>query len=255
MQELYNKILELVKKNNACAMATVVSSSGSSPRKIGAKMVVSCDGSILGSIGGGGLEKLVIADALAALKRKKTFLKEYPLDRKSGLQVCGGRVSIFIEVVERQKTLVIAGAGHIGLALSFIAKLLDFRIIILDNRREFANESRFPHADKIICGPYKKGFKKLTLDKDSFIVVVTHGHAHDAACLASTLKTKAGYVGMIGSRAKIRHVFEGLLKKRFKKAQLDKVYTPIGLDINAETPEEIAVAIAAQLVKVYRKVK
>ena len=253
MQELYNKILELVKKNNACAMATVVSSIGSAPRHIGAKMVVSGDGALMGTIGGGGLEKLVIADCLVALKRKKSFLKDYPLDKKSGLQVCGGKVSIFIDVIRAQKTLLIAGAGHIGLALSFIAKLLNFRVIILDNRREFAHKARFPHVDKIICSPYAEAFKKLVLKKDTFVVIVTHGHVHDAECLEAALRTKAGYIGMIGSRAKIKHVFGGLRKKGFKKAQLAKVYTPVGLDISAETPEEIAVAIAAQLVQVSKQ--
>ena len=246
--------MELVKKNNACAMATVVSSAGSAPRHIGAKMVVSGDGALMGTIGGGGLEKLVIADCLDALKRKKSFLKDYPLDKKSGLQVCGGRVSIFIDVIQAQKTLLIAGAGHIGLALSFIAKLLNFRVIILDNRREFAHKSRFPHVDKIIGSPYAEAFKKLVLKKDTFVVIVTHGHVHDAECLEAALKTKAGYIGMIGSRAKIKHVFEGLQRKGFKKAQLAKVHTPIGLDISAETPEEIAVAIAAQLVQVSKKI-
>lgn len=250
MVKLFNKILETLQKNNACVLATVVSSHGSSPRKIGAKMVVYKDGSIEGTIGGGGLEKLVIVDALGVLKKKKSFLKTYSLDKKSGLQVCGGKVSIFIEVLEPDKRIVIAGAGHIGMALSFITKLLGFEVVILDNRSAFANASRFPHADKIICAPYKEAFKKIAIDKNTFIVIVTHGHAFDMDSLEAALKTGAGYIGMIGSDAKIKLVFSALMKKGFKKDRLALVHTPVGLDIGAQTPEEIAVAIAAEVIQV-----
>ena len=216
-------------------------------------MVIFGDGSIEGTIGGGGLEKLVITDAAAALKRRASFLKVYPLDRKSGLQICGGKVSIFIETLEPDKKLIIAGGGHIGLALSFIAKLLNFDVVIIDNRRRFAHKQRFPHADRIICDSYEEAFKKIKTDKNTLIVIITHGHVYDTECLEAALKCDVGYIGMIGSDAKIKHVFALLLKKGFKKSQLNKVFTPIGLDIGAETPQEIAVAIAAQLVAVSRK--
>ncbi|MFH0941167.1 MAG: XdhC/CoxI family protein [Candidatus Omnitrophota bacterium] len=252
MVKLFNKILETLAQNNSCVLATAVSSRGSSPRKIGAKMIVYKDASIEGTIGGGKLEKTVIADALDALKRKKSFLKTYLLDRKSGLQVCGGEVSIFLEVLEPDKKIIIAGAGHIGLALSLITKLLGFEVVIADNRRAFASASRFPHADRLICAPYKEAFKKTPIDKNTFIVIVTHGHAFDMESLEAALKTGAGYIGMIGSDAKIKLVFSALAKKGFKKSELKCVHTPVGLDIGAETPEEIAVAIAAELVAVVR---
>jgi len=252
MEVLYNKILDSIGRNNPCVMATVVSSSGSSPRKVGAKIVINKDGSICGTIGGGAMEKLVIADALSALKKHRSFLKTYHLDKKSGLQFCGGKVDIFFEIFEPKRQLIIAGAGHIGLALSFIAKLLDFKIVIVDNRRDFANSKRFPHADKIVCCPYKEAFKKIRIDSNAYIVIVTHGHLHDGECLKEALRTQAGYIGMIGSRSKIKILFDMLLKEGCKKAQLDKVHTPVGLDIGAETPQEIAVAIAGELVQVYR---
>lgn len=253
MESLFNKILATLKANSACALATVVASRGSAPRKIGAKMLVFGDGSIQGTIGGGGLEKLVIADAQKALKEKSSFSKEYPLDKKSGLQICGGKVSIFIETLAPEKKLVIAGGGHIGLALSFLARLLGFCVVIVDNRRAFANKERFPHADKVICGRYAKAFKKIRADENTYIVIVTHGHAFDTECLEAALATGAGYIGMIGSTRKIRHVYGFLAKKGIKKSVLKKVHAPIGLDIGAETPEEIAVAIAAQLVETLRK--
>lgn len=253
MESLFNKILATIKDNSACALATVVASRGSAPRKIGAKMIVFKDGSIQGTIGGGGLEKLVIADAQKALRQESSFLKEYPLDKKSGLSSCGGKVSIFIETLAPKKRLVIAGAGHIGLALSFLAKLLGFDIVIVDNRRAFANKERFPHADKIICDGYAKAFKRISADENTYIVIVTHGHAFDTECLEAALATRAGYIGMIGSMIKIRHVYGVLMKKGIKRSALEKVHAPIGLDIGAETPEEIAIAIAGQLVETLRQ--
>jgi xanthine dehydrogenase accessory factor len=253
MESLFNKILATIKDNSACALATVVASRGSAPRKIGAKMIVFGDGSIQGTIGGGGLEKLVIVDAQKALRQKSSFLKEYPLDKKSGLQICGGKVSIFIETLAPKKRLVIAGAGHIGLALSFLAKLLGFDVVIVDNRRAFANKERFPHADKVICDGYAKAFKRIPADENTYIVIVTHGHAFDTECLEAALHTRAGYIGMIGSTIKIKHVYGVLMKKGIKKSALKKVHAPIGLEIGAETPEEIAIAIAAQLVETLRK--
>ena len=199
--ELFNKILGVLKENRSCVGATVVACGGSAPRHVGAKMAVFSDGSIMGTIGGGALEKVVVSDALDALKRKKSVLKTYSLAKNHGLQVCGGTVSIFLDVLSPQETLVICGAGHIGLALSVIAKLLRFRVIVIDNRRDYANSQRFPHADQVICGAYRKflGSSKFSADQKTSIVIVTHGHAHDTECLEAALKTKAGYVGMIGS--------------------------------------------------------
>ncbi|MEK7849692.1 MAG: XdhC/CoxI family protein [Candidatus Omnitrophota bacterium] len=253
MVKLFNKILETLAQNNSCVLATAVSSRGSSPRKQGAKMIIYKDASIEGTIGGGKLEKTVIADALDALKRKKSVLKIYPLNRKSGLQACGGEISIFLEVLEPDKKIIIAGAGHIGLALSLIAKLLGFEVVIADNRRLFANAGRFPHADKIICAPYEEAFKKTPIDKNTFIVIVTHGCEFDRESLEAALYTKAGYIGMIGSDTKIKLVFSALMKKGFKKDKLALVHTPVGVDIGAETPEEIAVAIAAEIIQVSRE--
>jgi xanthine dehydrogenase accessory factor len=253
MEPLFNKILETIQKNNGCVVATVVASRGSSPRKLGAKMVISKDGSIFGTIGGGALEKLVMDDGRKAFAQGKSFLKSYSLDKKSGLQICGGRVSIFFEVVRPARRLVIAGGGHIGLALSFMGKLLGFDIVLIDNRRAFASKQRFFHADQIICDSYQKALKRVAPDKNTYIVIVTHGHLYDQECLEASLKSSAGYIGMIGSAIKIRNIFDALLKKGFKSQSFKRVYSPVGLDIGAETPEEIAVAIVAQLVQVYRE--
>ncbi len=216
-------------------------------------MAVFKDGSIEGTIGGGGLEKLVIKDALDVLKRERSILKEYPLNKESGLQVCGGAVSIFIEALGPAKKLIIAGGGHIGLSLSLIAKLLGLSVTVVDNRRDFADKKRFPHADEIIYAPYARALKRQSIDRNTFVVIVTHAHAHDTECLRAALKTDAAYIGMIGSKTKIKLVFDRLRKEGVDKDKLRKVHTPVGLKIGAQTPEEIAVSIAAELVEVYRR--
>jgi xanthine dehydrogenase accessory factor len=251
--EFFNHILQALERNQACVAATVVACGGSAPRHIGAKMVVSSEGLVAGTTGGGALEKRVLNDAICALRRKKSYLKTYSLNKKDGLQVCGGRVSIFIEVIAPQETLVICGGGHIGLALSGIAKLLRFRVVVFDNRRAFANAKRFSHADQVVCGAYPELLGKFPADAKTSIVIVTHGHVHDAACLEAALKTKAGYIGMIGSKTKIEFVFKDLKIKGFAAKRLEQVHAPIGLDIGAETPEEIAVAIAAEMIQVSKK--
>lgn len=252
MQSVFNKILETVKKGSSCALATIVECRGSSPGKVSAKMLVYADSRTEGTVGGGSLEKQVILDALSALKRKRPVCKTYKLDKKAGLASCGGSVVVFIDIIEPERKLVIFGGGHIGLALSFVAKLMKFEVVVVDNRRQFANRKRFPHADEVFCSSYEDSFKKIAFDSNTYVVIVTHGHLHDADCLRGALKTKAGYIGMIGSRMKIANIF-AKLKSEFGSKRLKQVCTPIGLDIGAQTPEEISVAIAAQLIEVSKK--
>jgi xanthine dehydrogenase accessory factor len=252
-REIFNNILQLLKDDRPCVIATVVDARGSAPRHIGAKMLVFGDGAISGTIGGGSLEKRVIREALDVLKRKKSVLKDYSLNKKDGFQVCGGRVKIFLDVLVPEQTLLICGGGHIGLALSCIAKLMHWRVVLLDNRRDFANDQRFPHADKIVCGAYGRSLSAFASDANTSIVILTHGHAHDEECLEAALKTKACYIGMIGSRTKSKFIFDSLKKKGISQKRLKVVRTPIGLDIGAESPEEIAVAIAAELIKEKKK--
>ncbi len=253
MESLFNRILGELKRDNASVVVTVVASRGSTPRKIGAKMCVFADGRAQGSVGGGTLEKTALEDAHKALKKKTSFLKSYPLDRASGLQACGGSVDLFFDVVEPRHKLVICGGGHIGLALSYLGKMLDFDVAVLDHRREFANKKRFPHVERVICSPYRSVLRRLAGDKDTFIVIVTHGHVFDAICCAEALKTPSRYIGMIGSRKKIAAVFADLGKKGFSKKDLGRIVSPVGLAIGAESPAEIAVAIAGQLVEYKRK--
>jgi len=252
MEPLFNSILDEVGKGNAGVVVTVVASRGSTPRKVGTKMAVFADGRAQGTIGGA-LEKAALEDARRALKNKTSYLKSYRLDRASGLQACGGRVDLFFDVVRPRHRLVICGGGHVGLALSYLGKLLDFDVVVLDHRREFADKKRFAHADRVLCAPYRSALRPLVTDKDTFVVIVTHGHVFDAVCCAEALKTPSRYIGMIGSRKKIAAVFADLRKRGFSKKDLGRIVSPVGLAIGAESPAEIAVAIAGQLIERKRK--
>jgi len=249
MEDVFKTILVELAKGRPGVVVTVVASHGSTPRKVGVKMCVFADGRFEGTIGGGALEKLALEDARRALKKKASFLKSYPLNKEAGLQVCGGAVDLFFDVVVPARRLVICGGGHIGLALSYMGKLLDFEVTVLDHRRAFCNTKRFAHADHVVCRPYRAALGPLARDKDTFVVIVTHGHAFDEVCCAEALKTPSRYIGMIGSRKKIATVFANLRKQGFSKKDLGRIVSPVGLDIGAESPAEIAVAIAAQLVE------
>ena len=232
-------------------MATVVGVKGSAPRHVGAKMLVLGDGTIEGTIGGGELERRVIDEAMRDRRLDEPRLTTFVLDGKRSLQVCGGQVDVFFEPVVPSKRIVIAGGGHIGLALSVVVKLLNYQVIVLDHRRDFVSRSRFPHADQLICRSYASGMRSISPDETTAVVIVTHGHAHDEVCLEAALRSQAGYIGMIGSRSKKKMIWERMRKKGFSSADLGRVHTPVGLDIGAETPAQIAVSIAAELIRVW----
>jgi xanthine dehydrogenase accessory factor len=166
--------------------------------------------------------------------------------------VCGGELEVFIEPILTPSTLYLFGGGHISLPLAKIGKLLGFKIAVIDDRAEFANTDRFPEADVILAGDFTKSFPKLKIDKSSYIVIVTRGHQHDELVLEWAVGTLAKYVGMIGSKTKVKTIFSHLLARGISKEKLDRVHAPIGLEIEAQTPEEIAVSILAEIIKVRR---
>jgi xanthine dehydrogenase accessory factor len=161
-------------------------------------------------------------------------------------------IRVFVEVLDRPPTLLIAGAGHIALPLCRIGKLLAFRVVVLDDRAGFANRRRFPEADEVLAEPFVQALRRLPIDASTHIVLVTRGHQHDVDCLLSVLDSPAAYLGMIGSRRRVTGVFSMLAGQGIPEEKLRRVHSPIGLDIGAETPEEIALAIAAEIVKVRR---
>ncbi len=253
-QELLLKALEAAQKGQSYAFATVVESTvKGTPRKAGAKMVVLEDGQLFGSIGGGRYELATQKEALKALQTGKTALLIYNYFGGEGQSVCGGQIKVFIEPFLGQKQFIICGAGHIALPLSAIAKMLGFTVTVIDNRKEYAHKRRFPHVDKIICGPHAEKLSEIPINNNTYIMIVTQGNEYDFECLKVAMESKAGYLGVISSRAKKVKFFNRLKKMGVPEAALKRVDIPAGLDIGAQSPEEIAISIASKLVSIKNK--
>jgi xanthine dehydrogenase accessory factor len=249
--DIYAELARLSAEGEDAALATVISVAGSTPRDKGAKMLVRADGSIMGSVGGGALEKAVIKEALEVICRGVARKLEYRLNSGGELgMICGGDTEVFIEPVMAAPALFVFGGGHIALPLVKMAAMAGFKSTVIDERPDFANAERFPDAVEVVVRDTPPAYESLHIGKGSYIVIVTHGHKGDEVALEGALKTPARYVGMIGSKNKNKAVFTHLLAKGFTQVDLDRVHAPIGLPIKAQTPEEIAVSILAEMIAV-----
>lgn len=249
MEELFQKALEAAQKGKSCAFATIIESTKKgTPRKTGAKMVVMEDGSSFGTIGGGRNEKAIIAECQKTIKTGKTALLTYDYFGKKGQSICGGQIKVFIEPFAGKKHLIICGAGHIALPLSAMAKMLNFKVTIIDDRKEFANKKRFPHVDTVILGNHAQKLKKLTLHRDSYLAIVTQGNEYDFECLKVALNSNIAYLGVISSATKRIKFFKRLKEKGISEKTLAHIHAPMGLNIGAQTPEEIAISILAEII-------
>jgi xanthine dehydrogenase accessory factor len=251
--DIYTEITKIRDEGGEAALATVISASGSTPREEGAKMLIRPDGSITGTIGGGSIELQVIKEAIEVIKRGKPKHLCYSLKEGEDLgMICGGDTEVFIEPIVSTPTLFILGGGHISFSLARIGDLLGFKIVVVDDRPEYATTQRFPEADRVLVTSYDKAFSELKVGKSGYVVIVTHGHKGDAASLEGALSTEAKYIGMIGSKTKNISVYARLKANGITQQQLDTVHAPIGLRIRAQTPEEIAVSIMAEIIQVRR---
>jgi len=197
----------------------------------------------MGILNLGELEAHTLADASQALNQRRPQLLSY----------AGGQVELFVEVQRRPPTLVIVGAGHIAQPLAMLGKLINFEVAVIDDRPQYANAERFPQADRVIAAPLRPTLHNWPVDADTYIVLVTRGHTHDVECLLEVLDSPARYIGMIGSKRRIRAVYELLEREQgIPPEKFERVYAPVGLDIGAESPAEIAVCIIAEIVNVYR---
>jgi xanthine dehydrogenase accessory factor len=339
--KLFKEAVRLLENKSDFAFATIIKCTGSTPRTLGAKMIICADKSIFGTIGGGVLEAAVIRKASEVLTEKKMLIEEYNLNEKDlnslGMS-CGGNLEVLIEYInssnpvyldmfrnmlnffnikkpcylatiissedkdsfiekqfllfedgstpgcedvvseelkscitkglhfqsvlyEKNKRAIlesiniphrvyIFGAGHIGERLVWILNFLDFPVTVIDDRQDFANQNKFPKADVRLVENFEKSLDALEIDNYSFIVIVTRGHIYDSTVLRLALKTNAGYIGMIGSRKKRDAIYSKLLDSGYTNDDLKRVHSPIGIPIGDETPEEIAVSIAAELIKI-----
>jgi xanthine dehydrogenase accessory factor len=250
------KALQATKNGKSYAFATVIETTiKGTPRKSGAKMVVWEDGSLFGSIGDGRNEKAAQQECLKAIKSGKPTLVTYDYFGREGQSVCGGQMKVFVEPFRKPKHLIICGAGHIALPLSVIVKMLNFRVTVIDNRRNFANPKRFPHVDKVVVGDHAKKLAQIRIDSDTAIMIVTQGNEYDFECLRAVIKSDAGYIGVISSQPKRVKFFKRLKEQGIEDKWLKRIRIPAGIDIGAQTPEEIAVSIASELVAIQNKEK
>ena len=246
--DIFKEIVSIKSANIPAVLTTVVEVVGSAPGKPGARMIVKTDGSTVGTIGGGAIEKRITEEALTMMQGRGTRLLTYEL--KDIGMVCGGGMSVFLEPLIDAPPLIIFGAGHIGFALSKITKMLGFTTAVVDNRPEFANEGKLPWADRVIADDYQKALHDLSYSDTTYVVILTHRHTHDFEILEHCIRQPFSYLGMIGSRKKVDKALEQLREKGVDEETIKRIHAPIGMNIGAESPQELAVAIAAQLVAV-----
>ena len=253
--DIYEELVRLRRVGQKCALATIVQVNGSIPSYESAKMLIREDGSMLGTIGGGCVEAEVWNAAREAMETGKARHLTFSLGQEAAYDnglICGGQLNIFIEPVLPQPFAFIFGAGHISKSLSKIASTAGFCTVIADDRETFATRERFPDADQIYAGEYETVFPKLPIHDTSYIVIVTRGHRDDMRVLRWAVGTQARYVSMIGSKRKVIGVVKELEKEGIPRERLEKVYAPMGLEIGAISPEEIAISVAAEMVAVRR---
>jgi xanthine dehydrogenase accessory factor len=251
--EIMGEIEEALGGGASVAVATVTHA-GDLGLHVGAKLLVHRDGSTLGGIEGGAVEEAVKAAALEAYDAFPRIVTQTLWARGDGTiterrsRSRPGDAQLMLELFEAPARLVIVGGGHVGLALARIGSIVGFSVVVLDDREEFANPERFPMADQVICGDVSESLDAMDFDETVYTVLVSRGHTVDALALRHTVSRGGAYVGMIGSRRRTATVLQMLRDEGYSSDDLAKVYTPVGLDIGAETPEEIALAILAEMV-------
>ncbi len=254
--EVFAALGEALKAGEEVALVTIVSANGSTPQRVGAKMLVYADGRVLGTIGGGCYENEAQWKAREVLKTRKAVTVKYELAddfaAESGL-ICGGQMEVFIEPIEPSPTVYIFGAGHVGQYVGRSAHEAGFRVHVVDDREKFANRERFPDAAAIVVDDIPEWLARTALPTSSYAVIVTRGHRHDLDALRALATKNLRYLGLIGSRAKVKRIYDVLAADgTVAIEQLERVHAPIGLDIGAVTPQEIAVSIVAELIAVRR---
>lgn len=252
MVDLFEELIRLRREGRRCALATVVRTAGSTPRKSAARMIVLEDGAIVGTIGGGRVEKEVIDATVKLLEsggQARPTLLRYHLTHELAM-CCGGEMEVFVEPLVPEPPLVVCGGGHVARAVVPLARSVGFSPIVVDDLEELASRERFPDAVELIDSFDVRDWKGVPLDDQTYAIIVTRDHAQDQALLEQLIGYDLAYLGLIGSRRKIELFKQRLEHKGIDPARFARLHAPIGLDIGAEAPEEIAVAIVAELVKV-----
>src|SRR5438552_17705673 len=250
-KEVFSAVADALERGELAALVTIVATHGSTPQRIGAKMLVFADGRTIGTIGGGCYENDAFWKAREAITSRKPQLVHYELDddfaQETGL-VCGGQMDVYIEPIEPSPELYVIGAGHVGFHLARLAHEVGFRVHVVDDREKFASRERYPTASEIVADDIPGWLARTQLPPHAYVVIVTRGHTNDLEALRALAPRDLRYLGLIGSRAKVARIYDALTADAMPADQLKRVHAPIGLDIGAVTPQEIAVSILAELI-------
>lgn len=241
-------VQRLIAERRFADVATVIAVPPGLSVKLGAKVVVERGGEAIGSLGDAGLDRAVAADAAEVLASRRSRVQTYSVDGPAGEY----QVEVFHEVLEPQPEVLIVGAGHIAVPLARFAKMLGFAVSVVDDREKYANVERFPDADRVVAADFGEALKAWPITPATHVVIITRAHTYDEEALRLVLKREPAYIGMIGSRRRVQVVLRTLAAEGFDRGQLARVRAPIGLDLGAETPEEIALAIIAEVVAARR---
>lgn len=250
MSNIYSDILAAQQTQTSAALCTVIRASGSAPRHATSKMLVYAEGRFTGTIGGGEMENRVIELAKQIARTGQAQVVTYNLvDPNQGdAGVCGGAVEIFVEPINPPPQVIIVGAGHVGRATAYLAKWLGFRVIVNDDRPDLVSPDWIPNADAYLPGSLIEQLDQARIDSQTYVLLLTRGVQFDVAILPQLLDTAAAYIGVIGSKRRWTTALKQLRERGVPEEQLARIHAPIGLELNAETPEEIAVSILAEII-------
>lgn len=248
-QQILSELIQAQENGRPVVLATVIKARGSVPRRSGAKMLIYADGRISGSVGGGELEARIISEALACLADGETRIVPYTLvdPQRGDPGVCGGEVEVYLEPYAAPATLLVIGCGHVGKAVAALGHWLGYRVLVSDDRRELAAPEHIPDADLYLPGTVQEALSRIQVHANTFITVLTRNVLLDREILPLLAGTDAPYIGVIGSRRRWQETKRLLLEDGMAEADLARFHSPIGLQLNAETPEEIAVSILAEI--------
>ncbi len=248
------RLAQLEREGKPVVLALVIQAKGSVPRHVGTKMLIFPDGSSEGTIGGGAMESLVIKEAQDALSDGKPRLLHYNFSdpERGDPGVCGGEMDIYVEPIRRKATLLVFGMGHVGKAVVHLGKWLGFRIVAIDDREEFAEPTSYPNVDQVVHSDLMTIPDEVEIDNQTYIVLTTREVPIDVAGLPALLKTEAAFIGVIGSRRRWETTSKALQEKGVSSEEIARVHSPVGLEIHAETPEEIALSILSEIIMIRR---
>ena len=253
--DVFDELIRLRNLGQKCALATIVQVRGSIPSYESAKLLVREDGSMLGTIGGGCVEAEVWNAAREVIANETPKHMSFNLGQDAAYDnglICGGQLDVFVECITPQPAAMVFGGGHISKSLAKVLELAGFRISVIDNREAFANRERFPDVAEVHAGEYEDIFPRLPVNESTYLVIVTRGHRDDMRVLRLALDTPARYIAMIGSKRKVLAVLKELEKEDIPRESFDRIFAPMGLEIGAISPEEIAISVAAEMIAVRR---